>query len=120
VIHEGEVVVGVGVPRPIHLERPGRLAARCVAQVGRDTAVLVLEFLDRVEGRPVRHEADGRVLAPAGDDEQREAGAGLLVVNADLTLVAKRHVVLPFAADYLGPNTSMATRPALTAQGQPA
>ena len=24
----------------------------------------------------------------------------------------------PFAADYLGPNTSMAIRPALTAQGQ--
>ena len=31
VIHEGEVVVGIGVPRPIELERPGRLAARRVA-----------------------------------------------------------------------------------------
>src|SRR2546428_3724700 len=84
------MVVSIGVPRPIDLERPGGLAARRVAQVGRDTAVLVLEFLDRVERRPVRHKADGRVLAPAGDDEQREAGAGLQVVNADAALLVKR------------------------------
>src|SRR5262245_64886790 len=114
------MVIGIGVPRSIDLERPEGLAARCVAQVGRDTAVLVLEFLDRVERRPVRHEVDGRVLTPAGDDEQGEAGAVLLVVNADLALLVKRHGVLPFAPDYLGPNTSTATRPALTAQGQPA
>src|SRR5512145_1828995 len=87
------MVVGIGVPRPIDLERPGGLAARRVAQVGRDTAVLVLEFRDRVERRPVRHEADGRVLAPAGKDEQREARAGLLVVNADMTILVERHGV---------------------------
>src|SRR6185295_9138845 len=120
VIHEGEVVVGIGVPWPIDLEGPGGLAARRVAQIGGDAAVLVLEFRSRVERRPVRHEADGRVLTAAGDDEQRNAGAGLLVVNADRTLLEKRHVVIPVSADYLGPKTSMAIRPALTAQGQPA
>src|SRR5262249_21975526 len=98
VIHETEVVVGIGIPRPVDLERPGGLAARRVAQVGRDAAVLVPEFLDRVERRPVRHEADGRVLPPAGDDEQREAGAGLQVVNADLSLLVKRHGAPPFTA----------------------
>src|SRR4029450_7929055 len=41
---------------------------------------------------------DGRVLAPAGDDEQRKAGAVLPVVNADVALLVKRHGAPPFAA----------------------
>ena len=54
VIHQAEVVVGVGVPRPVDLERAGGLAAVGVAQVRRDAAVLALELLDRVEGRLLR------------------------------------------------------------------
>jgi hypothetical protein len=43
-------VVGVCVPGPVDLERAGGLAAVGVAQVCRDTAVLVLELLDCVDG----------------------------------------------------------------------
>ena len=50
VIHQTEMVVGVGIPRPVDLERAGGLAAVGVAQVRRDAAVLSLELLDRVEG----------------------------------------------------------------------
>ena len=50
-IHQAEMVVGVGIPRPVDLERAGGLAAIGVAQVRRDAAVLALELLDRVEGR---------------------------------------------------------------------
>jgi len=50
VIHEGEVVVGIGVPRPVDLERARRLAARRVAQVGGDAAVLVLKSVIALNG----------------------------------------------------------------------
>ena len=43
-IHQAEMVVGVGIPRPIDLERAGGLAGIGVAQVGGDAAVLALEF----------------------------------------------------------------------------
>ena len=52
-IHQPELVVGVGIPRPVDLERTGGLAAIGVAQVRRDAAVLPLELLDRVERRVV-------------------------------------------------------------------
>jgi predicted NBD/HSP70 family sugar kinase len=51
VIHQAEMVVGVGIPGPVDLERAGGLAAVGVAQVRRDAAVLALELLDRVERR---------------------------------------------------------------------
>ena len=47
VIHQPELVVGVGVPGPVDLERAGGLAAVGVAQVRRDAAVLALELLHR-------------------------------------------------------------------------
>ena len=47
------MVVGIGIPRPVDLERAGGLAAIGVAQVRRDAAVLSLELLDRVERRAV-------------------------------------------------------------------
>ena len=54
VIHQSEMVVGIGIPRPLDLERAGGLAAVGVAQVRRDAAILALELLDRVEGSCVR------------------------------------------------------------------
>ena len=90
-IHQAELVVGVGVPWPVDLERAGGLAAVGVAQVRRDAAVLVLELLDRVERRDAGEEGDGRVQAPAGDEQQREAGAGLFVVDADVAFFVERH-----------------------------
>jgi hypothetical protein len=50
-IHQAELVVGVGVPRPVDLDRAGGLAGGSVAQVRRDAAILSLELLNGVEGR---------------------------------------------------------------------
>jgi len=49
-IHQTELVIGIGIPRPVDFERAGRLAGIGVAQVRVDAAVLALELLDRVEG----------------------------------------------------------------------
>jgi hypothetical protein len=90
VIHEPEVVVGVGIPRAIDCERAGGLAAIGVAQIRRDHAMLALEFLHWVEG-VVREARDRGVQPAAGDDQQREAGADLLIVDADVAFLIKWH-----------------------------
>ena len=72
VVHQPEMVVGVGVPGPVDLDRAGRLAAVGVAQIGRDAAVLVGESLIGLKGW--RCEArDGRIQPAARDDQQRKA-----------------------------------------------
>jgi len=83
VIHQTEMVIGVGIPRPVDLERAGGLAAVGVAQIRRDAAVLSIELLDRVEGAAAGQAGDRRVQSAAGDEQQREAGAGLLIVDAN-------------------------------------
>ena len=87
VIHEAEVVVGVGVPGPVDLERAGGLAARRVTQVGRNAAILAFELVDGIERRVLHCPGDRGVLPAAGDDQQRDAGAGLLVVNTDVAFL---------------------------------
>jgi hypothetical protein len=47
-IEHRELVIGVGIPWPVDLERPGGLPGIGVAQVGRDAAVLALELTDRI------------------------------------------------------------------------
>src|SRR5215470_9824676 len=44
VIHQSEMVIGKGIPRPIDLERAGGLTAISVAQVREDATVLALEL----------------------------------------------------------------------------
>ena len=66
VIHQAELVVGVGVPGPVDLERAGGLAAVGVAQVGRDAAILVLELLHRVERRALVCQAIVEFNPPPG------------------------------------------------------
>src|SRR5436309_11681158 len=82
-IHQAELVVGIGCPRPVDLDRAGGLAAGGVAQVRRDAAILSLELLNGVEGRVAGEEGYGRVQSPAGKQHQREAGPGLLIVDAN-------------------------------------
>src|SRR5262249_58946912 len=67
-----------------------RLAAIGIALVHRDAAEVVLEFFHRVNhrGRPV---ADARIETAAGSNQQREAGADLLVADANFTLFIERH-----------------------------
>src|SRR5207244_552625 len=67
-----------------------RLAAIGVTQIRCDDAVLVLEFLQRVKG--VGREARDRGVQPAaGNDQQREAGADLFVVDTDVALLVQWH-----------------------------
>jgi hypothetical protein len=89
-IHQAEMIVGIGVPWPVHFQRPRGLAALGVAQIGCDHAELVLKLLHRVE-RVGREARDRGVQPAAGDDHQREAGTDLLIVDADVALFVKRH-----------------------------
>src|SRR6202171_5644411 len=82
-IHQSELVVGVGLPWPVDRARPGRLAAGGVAQVRCDAAILSLELLNGVEGRVAGEEGYGGVQSPAGKQHQREAGPGLLIVDTN-------------------------------------
>ena len=71
-------------------DRVGSGAA--LAQIRRDHAVFVLELVERVErvglGRQAR---DRRVQPAARDDQQREAGAGFFVMDADVASFVERH-----------------------------
>src|SRR5262249_1429472 len=58
-----------------------------------DAAEVVFEGLHRVEHR-CRPVADAGVQAPAGGDEERETGAGLLVADADIALFMEWHAGL--------------------------
>ncbi len=49
-IHQANVIIGVGVPGAIDLQRTGRLTGVGIAQVSRDAAVLALKLLHGVEG----------------------------------------------------------------------
>src|ERR1700676_351727 len=82
-IHQSELVVGVGLPWPVDLDRAGGLAAGGVAQVRCDATILTLELLNGVEGRVATKEGYGGVHSPAGKQHQRETGPGLLIVDSN-------------------------------------
>src|SRR6202040_4157796 len=84
-IHQTELVIGVGFPRPVDLDRTGGLAAGGVAQVRCNAAILSLELLNGVEGRVAGEEGNGGVQSPAGKQHQRETGPGLLIVDTNGT-----------------------------------
>ena len=90
VVHQPELIVGEGVPRIVNRHRARRLAAIGVALVHRDAMEVVLEGLHRVEhgSRPI---ANLRVQAALGGDQQWEAGACLLVADANVTFFVERH-----------------------------
>src|ERR1700686_5099077 len=79
-IHQTDLVVGVGIPRPVNLYRSGGLPAGGVAQIGCDAAILSLEFLNGVEGRVAGEEGYGGVQSPSGKQHQREARPSLLII----------------------------------------
>src|SRR5262245_48262340 len=82
-IHQAELIVGIGFPRPIDLDRAGGLAVGGVAQVRRDATIFSLEFLDRIKGGVAGKEGNGRIQSSARKQQQREAGTGLLIVDAN-------------------------------------
>src|ERR1700730_14562191 len=81
-IHQTELVVGVGIPRPVDLDRAGGLAAGCVAQVRCDAAILSLELLNGVERRVAGEEGYGRVQSPARKARSPEARPALHIKTA--------------------------------------
>src|SRR5260370_9232391 len=89
-VHQPQLVGGEGVPRVVDRNRAAGFAAVRVALVHRDAMEVVLEDLHRIEhgGRPI---ADPRVQAAAGGDQQWEAGAGLLVADANVASFVERH-----------------------------
>ena len=97
VVHQTEVVVCVGVPRPVDLERTRRLSAGSVAQVRGYTAVAVLERFHRVERVRGGEAGDRGIQTTAGNDQQRKACSGLLVMNADGAFFVDRHASSPCA-----------------------
>src|SRR5207248_1919190 len=90
-VHQADMVIGEGIPRPVDLQRTGGLAGVGVAQVGADAAQAVLEFLHGIEGMGGVEAGDRRVQATARDDQQGEACAHLLVVDADFASFIDRH-----------------------------
>src|SRR5215813_10005013 len=91
VVHEAELIVRVGIPRLLELQRAGGLSAIGVAQVHADAAKVVFEFLHGVEGGPRRPPGDRGVETAAWDQEQRKPGAGLFIVNAHVTTLIEWH-----------------------------
>src|SRR5262249_2149226 len=93
-IHQPKLVVGECVPRVLDRHRTGGIAAIGVALVHGDAAEVVLELFHRIEngGLPV---SDARIQSAAGGDQQREAGADLLIANANVAPLTERHGHLP-------------------------
>src|SRR5262249_38765103 len=90
VIHQADMIIGIGVPWPIDLKRTGGLATLGVAQIGRDNAKLTLELVEWVE-RVRREPRDRRVEPATGDHQQREARADLFVMDANLASLIEWH-----------------------------
>jgi hypothetical protein len=89
-VHQPKLVVGECVPRVLDRHRTGGIAAIGIALIHGDAAEVVLELFHRIEngGLPV---ADARIQSAARDNQQREAGADLLIANANVTLLIERH-----------------------------
>src|SRR5437867_5009661 len=85
------MVIGIGIPGPIDLERAGGLAAIGVAHVREDAAVFSLELLDCIKRSAAFQAGDRRVQSPAGDEQQREAGTGLFILDANGAFFIERH-----------------------------
>src|SRR5271170_8267679 len=89
-VHQADMVVGIGVPGPVDRKRAGGLATLGVAQIGRDNAKLPLELVEWVE-RVRREPRDRRVEPAAGDHQQREPRADIFVMDANLASFIERH-----------------------------
>src|SRR4029079_9567567 len=81
--------VGIRFPRAVDFDRTSRLTVGGVTQVRRDAAVFPLELLDGVEGRIAGEEPDGCVESAARKQQERNAGTGLLVIDADLAFLVE-------------------------------
>ena len=90
VVHQAELVVGEAVPGPVDLQWALRPAIFGVAQVQGDDAIGIAEFLQGIEGM-TGEPGYGCIETAAGNDQQRKAGAGLLVVNFHISVFEYWH-----------------------------
>src|SRR5215510_12217256 len=97
-IHQTDMIIGIGIPGSVDLERAGGLTAIGVAQIREDTAVLSLEFPYRVKGPAAVQAGDRRVQSPARDEQEREARTGLLILNANGAFFIERHGSFSFSS----------------------
>src|SRR2546426_5219359 len=76
-------------PRPVDLQRTGGLSLGGIAQVTSDATVFSLELLDCV--KRVCQAGDCRAQSPTGNQQQREAGTVLFIVDANGALFVESH-----------------------------
>src|SRR5262249_10339185 len=91
-IQQTDVVVGIGIPGTISLERTRGLPTPCVAEISGDDAILAAELVKRIVRRLLAGETrDGRIQAAARDHQQRITRSLLFIVDADGTSLVKAH-----------------------------
>src|SRR5262249_14074 len=88
-IHQAELVVGIGFPWAVDLNRPGGLAVGRVTQVCRYTAVLSFELVDRGKGLATLQAPHRRVQPTTREQHQRKAGTSVLIVDPDCAFFVK-------------------------------
>src|SRR5260370_27997284 len=85
------MIIGICIPRPFDLEWAGGLAVIRITQVRRDAVVLSFELLDWVKGIAAIQAGDRRIQSPAGDEQQREARTGLLIMDTNGAFFIEGH-----------------------------
>src|SRR5215472_7193351 len=90
VVHQPKLIVGKRIPRVIDWHWATGVSAIGIALVHRDAAEVVLERLHRVEHRS-RPIADPRVQPATRGHQKREAGARLLIADADIAFLIEWH-----------------------------
>jgi hypothetical protein len=88
VVHEPELVVSESVPRVFDRDRASGFAVGGVALVHGNDAEVGLELLHHIDDG-VGPVGDSRVQAAARNDEEREAGADLLVTDVYAALLVE-------------------------------
>src|SRR5262245_36440933 len=89
-IHQAEMIVGVGVPWPVDLKRAGGLAAVGVAQIRKYATEFALELFDRIE-RAGDQTLHPRIQCAASDEQQRKAGTNLSIADSRGAFFIKAH-----------------------------
>src|SRR5262245_40156585 len=82
-VHQAEMIVGIGVPRPVHFQRARGLTAFGIPQIRRDHAELVGKFIEWVE-RVGRKPGDCRIKPAARDNEYWKADTRFFVMDTSL------------------------------------
>ena len=100
-VHQGELVVGEGVPGFLDLQWARRAATIGVAGVERDAAMGIGKLDKRIERSGVAQHLYFAVQSATRNNEHRKAGARLFIANTNRTVFENRHDVPPLWPDIL-------------------